>query len=100
MSFLACIDRNLANGTLTQEKAQEAKDLFGSLYEQYRNSGMTHVQAQTKAAGDSYKTLDFKAIEKKRRMLITARIYHEIAKDLDKYVGLDGKKDLAKAAEA
>jgi hypothetical protein len=100
MSFLACIDRNLANGTLTQEKAQEAKDLFGSLYQQYRDSGMTHVQAQTKAAGDSYKALDFKAIERKRRMLITARIYHEIAKDLDKYVGLDGKKDLAKAAEA
>lgn len=100
MSFATCVQRYLEKKVITQEKAKEAIDLFGSKVQQYRDAGLTPHQAEVKAASESYKELDFAAIERKRKKLIQAKVIHEIKRDMDKYRDIKGEKNTAKAAEA
>ena len=99
MSFEACINRFLANQSITEEQAKKAKDLFGSTYAQYRKL-MNHAEAQKLAGQDAYKSLDYQLIESKRKKLIQARVHYDLVKDINKYKGLDGQPDIARAVEA
>ena len=99
MSFKECIDRGEANGALKADQAKEARDLYGSLYEQYRKI-MNPAEAQVRAAGDTYKTLDFQKMEAKRRKLIATTVIQNINNDISKYRNTKGKLDTVSAVKA
>lgn len=99
MSLDKCITNAEADGTITKEQADRARDLFGDLQTQYKEV-MGDAEAAAKAAGDTFDALKFEAKERKRRKLIQINKWQEIQKNLDEYRNAKGEVDYGRAALA
>jgi len=84
MSFQDCIDNAKKDGTLTQDQAREATELFEEI----------------KNPKDTYDALKRIYTEKKRRRGLQVRNWKNITRNLEEYRDLRGRVNYGKAAEA
>lgn len=99
MSFRNCINNAEAEGTITPEQAQEARDLFDELEADYKGK-MAPGSAEVKAAQDAFDAVKREAMERKRRKLLQVRNWQQITMNLESYRNLAGEQDFGRAAEA
>lgn len=99
MSFRNCINNAEAEGTITAEQAQEARDLFEEFDADYQGK-MAPGAAETKAAQDAFAALQKEVMERKRRKLLQVRNWQQIRMNLESYRNLQGQQDFGRAAEA
>lgn len=99
MSFRNCINNAEAEGTITPEQAQEARDLFDEFDSEYKGK-MAPGSAEVKAAQDAFDALKRETMERKRRKLLQARNWQQITMNLQSYRNLSGEQDFGRAAEA
>lgn len=99
MSLRNCINDAEADGSITKEQADRARDLFGERYKQYLEV-MGDAQAASKAAGDTFDALKFEAMERKRRKSLQIKTWARLQYGLDNYRNLKNEEDYGRAALA
>ena len=99
MSLRQCIDNAEAEGTITQDQARLARDLFSDLEAEYQGR-MNSAAAQAQAGQDTFAALQRITTETKRRRLLQVRNWQQITRNLNEYRDLRGNVNYGKAAEA
>ena len=82
MSFKKCIDDGVAEGAITQDKADEIKALFDKLEKEYQKK-MGAGSAKAKAARDALDATKIKNAQKRRTKLKQAAVWNNLSKILD-----------------
>jgi len=101
MSFKECIVNGQAEGALTPEQAQNAKQLFDELEKEYvYGSKMSVAAAQAKAARETFDILQYQATQAKRRKIQQIQTWKRISINLDEYRDIRGNINYGKAALA
>ena len=101
MSFKECIVNGQAEGALTPEQAQNAKQLFDELEKEYVfGSRMGVAAAQAKAARETFDILQYQATQAKRRKIQQIQTWKRLSINLDEYRDLRGNINYGKAALA
>ena len=68
MSFRECIVNGEAEGSLTPEQSENARQLFDELEQEYTGR-MSAAAAKAKAARETFDTLQFQVTQRKRRKI-------------------------------
>jgi len=99
MSLDKCIDNAEAEGTITKDQADTARNTYQDLFNEYRKS-MSEEAAAAKAARDSFNAVEQEVIERKRQKLLQARATQRIINDIESYTTPLGTTDPYKGAVA
>ena len=97
MSFDRCIDDGVAEGEISQEKANEIKANRKELFEQYEFQ-MSPAAASAKADIDTVIAMKKASKEKKRRAMLQAKTWTRLRMHLDTAVTVGGRQDKYKAS--
>ena len=79
MSFRKCIDDALGEGSLTEDQAREARDLFDSLEADYQGQ-MNGAAATQRAGADTFNALQHKVAQRKRQKVLQLRTWQNISR--------------------
>ena len=99
MSLRDCINNAEAEGTITQQQANQVRTLFDELETEYQGK-MAPGAAQSQAARDTFDALQKIATENKRRRGLQIQNWKQITANLNEYRDLRGNINYGKAAEA
>jgi hypothetical protein len=99
MSFRECIVNGEAEGSLTPEQSENARQLFDELEQEYTGR-MSAAAAKAKAARETFDTLQFQVTQRKRRKIQQIRAWKRVSMNLDKYRDLRGNINYGRAALA
>lgn len=99
MSFRECIINAEAEGTITKQQADEARDLFEGLEAEYQGK-MGAGAASSQAARDAFSALEKQAFEKRRKKLLTAKAWQQVQYNMNTYRDRFGREDMFEAALA
>jgi hypothetical protein len=99
MTFKNCINDGVAEGQISQEKADEILGLFDELEVKY-NRQMGSAAATARAATETTVAARKIATERKRRAMLQAVTWQRINNDLNNYRTITGRTDKSIAAKA
>ena len=99
MSFRECIVNGEAEGSLTPEQSENARQLFDELEQEYTGR-MSAAAAKAKAARETFDTLQFQVTQRKRRKIQQIRAWKRVSMNLDEYRDLRGNVNYGRAALA
>jgi hypothetical protein len=99
MSFRSCVDDAQRANEITEDQANEVRDLFDELEAEYQGR-MSGAQAQAQAGLDAFNAIRQKAAVRKRQKAMQLRTWQQISKNLKDYRDLGGNENEARAALA
>lgn len=99
MSFRKCIDDALGEGSLTEDQAREARDLFDSLEADYQGQ-MNGAAATQRAGADTFNALQHKVAQRKRQKVLQLRTWQNISKNMNDYRDMLGRSNPNRAVLA
>lgn len=97
MSLINCIIEANKEGTITDDQAAEAGELFTQLETEYATR-MTPGQAAAQAGRETFDALQFQATQRKRTKLLAYQNWKQIQKNMDEFKNFRGKQDYGLAA--
>jgi len=99
MSLDKCINNAEAEGTITQDQADTARNTYQDLFEYYSET-MSEEAAASKAAREAFDTLEREAVERKRQKLLQVRATARIIDNIESYKTSLGATDPYEGATA
>jgi len=92
MSLIDCINAATKKGIIPNNKSDDLKKMFDKSFKQYKDKGLTDIEANRLAGKETFESLEYQSINKKRQTTLQLQKYHEARKYLlETYKDKNGK---------
>tara|TARA_R100001460_G_scaffold57179_1_gene96906 strand:- start:42 stop:2600 length:2559 start_codon:yes stop_codon:yes gene_type:complete len=92
MSLIDCINAATKKGIIPNNKSDDLKKMFDKSFKQYKDKGLTDIEANRLAGKETFESLEYQSINKKRQTTLQLQKYNEARKYLlETYKDKNGK---------
>mgnify|MGYP003629891623 CR=1 FL=1 len=92
MSLIDCINAATKKGIIPNDKSSDLKKMFDTSFQQYKNKGLTDLEANRLAGKETFESLEYQSINKKRQTTLQLQKYDKARKYLlEEYKDKNGK---------